>query len=131
MPTPGARHWRTVWLVTDYRAGQIVIADWRDALPKEANKLRPAVVIQDDVLFGPSYQNVILVPLTEDSGLVIPDLAVMIEPTPENGCAKRCYAVAPFVTATSAGRLRPTQSAITSEQLAHIRRHVAYAIGIG
>jgi mRNA-degrading endonuclease toxin of MazEF toxin-antitoxin module len=117
--------------VTDYSAGQIVIADWRDALPKEANKLRPAVVIQDDLLFGPSYPNVILVPLTEDSGLVIPDLAVMIEPTPENGCAKRCYAVAPFVTATSAGRLRRTQSVITSEQLAHIRLQVAYAIGSG
>jgi mRNA-degrading endonuclease toxin of MazEF toxin-antitoxin module len=117
--------------VADYRAGQIVIADWRGALPREANKLRPAVVIQDDALFDPTYPNIILVPLTEDSGLAIPDLAVMIEPTPENWCAQRCYAVAPFVTATSAARLRPTQSAVTPEQLARIRQQVAYAIGIG
>lgn len=117
--------------MADYRAGQIVIADWRDALPREANKPRPAVVIQDDGLFAPPYPNIILVPLTEDSGLAIPDLAVVIDPTPENGCAKRCYAVAPFVTATSTARLRPTQSAITTEQLGRIRLQVAYAIGIG
>jgi hypothetical protein len=34
-------------------AGQIVIADWRDALPKEPNKLRPAVVVEGDALFDP------------------------------------------------------------------------------
>jgi hypothetical protein len=26
-------------------AGQIVLVDWRDALPKEPNKRRPAVVV--------------------------------------------------------------------------------------
>src|SRR5690348_3092731 len=32
-------------------AGQIVLADWRaDALPKEPNRLRPAVVVEDDGL---------------------------------------------------------------------------------
>ncbi len=117
--------------MADYKAGQIVIADWRGALRGAANKLRPAVVVQDDALFDPTYPNIILVPLTEDDSLAIPDLAVMIEPTPENGCAKRCYAVAPFVTATSVARLRPTQSAITPGQLAQIRLQVAYAIGIG
>ena len=30
-----------------FSGGQIVIADWRDALPKEPNKLRPAVVVED------------------------------------------------------------------------------------
>jgi mRNA interferase MazF len=35
-------------------AGQIVLADWRgDALPKEPNKRRPAVVVEDDALFAP------------------------------------------------------------------------------
>src|ERR1700730_4189205 len=30
-----------------FSGGQIVIADWRDGLPKEPNKLRPAVVVED------------------------------------------------------------------------------------
>ena len=45
-----------------FSGGQIVIADWRDALPKEPNKLRPAVVVEDETLFDPAYPNVILVP---------------------------------------------------------------------
>lgn len=71
------------------RAGQIVLADWRgDALPTEPNKRRPAVVVEDDGLFAPGYPNVILVPLTEDVTLAIPDLSVAITPTAENGCVK-------------------------------------------
>ena len=58
-------------------AGQIVLADWRgDALPKEPNKLRPAVVVEDDGLFAPSYPNAILVPLTEDANFAIRELSV-------------------------------------------------------
>lgn len=114
-----------------FRAGQIVIADWRDATPKEANKLRPAVVIEDDALFGPAYPAVLLVPLTEQAALALPSLSVPIDPTPQNGCAARCYAVSHFVTATAAARVRGTPSSITAEQLALIRRQVALAIGIG
>src|ERR1700683_4608012 len=33
-----------------FESGQIVIADRRDALPKEANELRPAVVVEDGTL---------------------------------------------------------------------------------
>jgi mRNA-degrading endonuclease toxin of MazEF toxin-antitoxin module len=114
-----------------FRAGQIVVADWRDALPKEPNKLRPAVVIEDDGLFADSYPNMILVPLTADARLAIPDLAVAIDPTPDNGCAKRCWALSHCVATTSAARLTPTRSVITAEQLARIRRQVAVAIGMG
>jgi mRNA interferase MazF len=112
-----------------FRAGQIVVADWRDALPKEPNKLRPAVVIEDDELFDESYPNVILVPLTDDARLAISDLAVVIEPTTENGCTKRCWALSHCVATTSARRLSPTRSAITVDQLGMIRRQVALAIG--
>jgi hypothetical protein len=56
--------------MAEFASGQIVIADWRDALPKKANKLRPSVVIEDADLFSPVYPNVILVPLTEDAGMV-------------------------------------------------------------
>ncbi len=114
-----------------FRAGHIVVADCRDVLPKEPNKQRPAVVIEDDVLFDGSYPNVILVPLTDDARLAIPDLAVAIEPSPENGCAKRCWALSHCAATTSAQRLSPTHSAITADQLGMIRRQVMLAIGAG
>ena len=71
--------------MAEFSGGQIVVADWRDALPKEPNKLRPAVVVEDEALFDPAYPNVILVPLTEDLRLAISDLSVEIDPTPQNG----------------------------------------------
>jgi hypothetical protein len=113
------------------RAGQIVVADWRgDAKPKEPNKLRPAVVVEDDGLFAPGYPNAILVPLTEDTALIIPDLSVAIAPTPENGCVKPCWAVSHLVATTSKSRLRATASHITAEQLATIRHQITLAIGV-
>ena len=112
-------------------AGQIVVADWRDdAMPKEPNKLRPAVVVEEDGLFAPGYPNTILVPLTEDAALAIPDLSVAIVPTTENGRAKPCWAVSHLVATTSKARLRATRSRIAGEQLALIRRQIALAIGI-
>ena len=119
----------TVLLVL--RAGQIVLADWRgDAMPKEPNKRRPAVVVEDDGLFAPSYPNAILVPLTEDSALAIPDLSVAIAPTAENGCSKPCWAVSHLVATTSKARLQATSSRVTSEQLTAIRYQIALAVGI-
>jgi mRNA-degrading endonuclease toxin of MazEF toxin-antitoxin module len=113
------------------RAGQIVLADWRgDALPKEPNKRRPAVVVEDDGLFAPAYPNTILVPLTDDAALAIPDLSVAIVPTVENGCSKPCWAVSHLVSTTAKARLRATSSCITPEQLAAIRRQIVLAVGI-
>ncbi|NHO34003.1 type II toxin-antitoxin system PemK/MazF family toxin [Acetobacter sp. LMG 1636] len=111
--------------------GQIVVADWRgDALPKEPNKRRPAVVVEETDLFAPGYPNVILVPITEDEDLAIPDLSVVIEPTNENGCSKRCVVVSHLVTTTSKARIKPTTSWITSEELAEVRQQIAMAIGL-
>jgi mRNA interferase MazF len=114
-----------------FSAGQIVIVDWRDALPKEPNKLRPAIVVEDDGLFDPSYPNVILVPLTEDARLAIPELSLAIDPTPQNGCSKRCHALSHCVATTSGARVRPTTSRVTDQQLRVIRRQIALAIGVG
>ncbi len=112
-------------------AGQIVVADWRgDAMSKEPNKLRPAVVVEEDGLFAPAYPNAILVPLTEDAALAIPDLSVAIVPSAENGCSKPCWAVSHLVATTSKARLRATPSRITREQLATIRHQIALAIGL-
>jgi mRNA interferase MazF len=113
------------------RAGQIVLADWRgDAMPEEPNKRRPAVVVEDDELFARAHPNAILVPLSEDSALAIPDLSVAIAPTAENGYSKPCWAVSHLVATTAKARLRPTSSRITADQLAAIRRQIALAIGI-
>jgi mRNA interferase MazF len=113
-----------------YRAAQIVLVDWRDALPKEPNKLRPAVVVEDDMLFDPSFPNVIVVPLSEDHALAPPELLVPIDPTPENGCTKRCYALSSYIATTSIHRVRPTESRIMPEQLRAIRRQIAFALGL-
>ena len=113
-----------------FAPGQIVLVDWRDGLPKEPNKLRPAIVVEDGDLFAPSYPNVILVPLSDDSDFVMADLALMIEPTSENGCTKRCYALSHCVTTNSMSRITPTRSSILPEQLDIIRRQIALAIGV-
>ena len=112
------------------KSGQIVVVDWRDATPKEANKLRPAIVVEDDDLFPPQYPNIMLVPLTEDVGLAAPDLHVPLEPTRENGCTKKCYALSALLTATSMRRIKSTPAKITDSQLHQIRRQIAYALGI-
>jgi len=112
-----------------FSGGQIVAADWRDALPKEPNKLRPAVVVEDETLFDRVYPDVILVPLTEDEHMAIPDLSVAIDPAPHNGCSRRCYALSYCVAATWAARVRPTSSRIDHRELGAIRRQIALAIG--
>ncbi len=113
-----------------HKAGQIVLVDWRDALPKEPNKNRPAIVIEDSELFDPSYPNLILVPLAEDPHLAIADLSVELPPTAENGCTKPSYALAHHVTTTSKQRVTETPSRITDGQLAEIRRLIGLAIGL-
>ncbi len=115
---------------TDRLAGQIVVVDWRDGLPKEPNKLRPAVVVEDRELFDALYPNAILVPLTEDDRLAIPELSVVIEPSPENGCSKRSHALAHCVATTSMARITATPSRITPAQLDDIRRRIGLSIGL-
>ncbi len=107
--------------MADFVPGQIVLVDWRDALPKEPNKLRPAIVVEDSELFDPSYPNLILVPISEDRD---------IDPTRENGCSRRCYALSSYLAATSKRRVRPTDSRILPEQLEIIRHQIALAIGV-
>jgi len=108
-----------------------LLVDWRgDAFPKEPNKRRPCVVVEDDGLFGAVYPNVIVVPLTEDADLAIPDLAVEIPPSAENGCTKLCWAISSSVTASSKRRVKGTGSFVTVEQLGRIRRQIMLAVGV-
>jgi len=112
------------------RPGDIVVVDWRDAFPKEANKVRPAIVVEDTRLFDEDYANVVLVPITEDRELSMRSLSVELRPTKENGCTKRCYAVSHSVTTTSKRRIRQTPSRITAEQLRRIREQIVETIGM-
>ena len=111
-------------------AGQIVPVDWRDALPKEPNKRRRAIVVEDDHLFEADYTNVILIPLSEDRALAPSDLLLQIDPSPENGCTKKCFALSCYLATMSKHRVRPTPSRILPEQLDVIRRQIALAIGL-
>ena len=118
--------------MTRAKAGDIVIVDWRGgALPKEPNSLRPAIVVEDETLFAPDYPNILVVPLTSDASIAMPSLSVTIDPAPENGCVRRCFALAPFVTSVSTRRMRATASRIAPEQLIAIRGRIAAAIGVG
>jgi len=126
-PIPGPQ---SRGLGSRFNAGQIVIVDWRgDALPKEPSKLRPAIVVEADGLFAPSYPNVLVVPLTEDQAFVIPDLSVAIDPTAANACPKPCWAASHMVTAISKMRVnRATASNITEAQLAAIREQIVECV---
>ncbi len=99
-------------------------------MPKAANKVRPAVVVEGAGLFAPNYPNLILVPLTDDRTLVVASLSVQIVPSVENGCTKTCWAAAHLVTATSKSRVRPTATYVTPDQLEQIRRQIAFAVGL-
>jgi mRNA interferase MazF len=113
------------------RAGQIVLADWPgDAGPKEPDKRRPAIVVESEGLFAPDYPNAVLVPLTEDATLAIPDLSVAITPDAENGCPKPCWAASHLVTTASKQRIQATPSRVSTEQLSTIRRQIALAVGV-
>lgn len=113
-----------------FAAGSIVVVDWRGgALPREPSKLRPAVVIEDHLLFPDDYPNVLVVPLTRDEGLAHRSFAVQIEPTAENGCESTSWALAHHITSVSLRRVTSTGSRITPAQLEQVRNRVTLAIG--
>lgn len=111
-------------------AGQIVLVDWRDALPKEPNQRRPAIVVENRGLFDDTYPTLILVSVAEEAHLASADLAVAIAPTADHGCTKPCYVLAHHVTTTSKQRITPTPSHITAVQRADIRRLIGISLGI-
>jgi hypothetical protein len=72
----------------------------RDALPNEPGKRnRPCVVVENPKVFG-DYANVIVVPLTHDRAASFSLVMTTIDPTPENGCDGRCYAVSAHVASS-------------------------------
>ena len=122
----------------ELKAGQIVTVDWRkdpddpaqDPQPPEPNKLRPAVVVQDTDLFDPAYPTVLVVPMTGDSALAIPDLTVVLQPCRTNGCKKLSYLLPQHLTCVAKTRITSvTQSEITPAELQQLRQLVVLTIG--
>jgi mRNA interferase MazF len=92
----------------------------------EPNKTRPCIVVEDTELFG-NHANVIVVPLTHDADVA--PLSLAIDPTPENGCPDRCFALSAHVSSLSRTCIvRATSSHITDQQLARIRDQIALCI---
>ena len=122
----------------ELKAGQIVAVDWRkepadpaqNPQPPEPNKLRPAVVVQDTELFDPAYPTVLVVPMTGDSALAIPDLTVVLQPCRTNGCKKLSYLLPQHLTCVAKTRITSvTQSEITPAELQQLRQLVVLTIG--
>lgn len=113
------------------KAGQIVLVDWHDALPKsgEVNKYRPAVVVSALRFFSGHLPFEIVVPLSSSKELAIERASLQIQPTESNGCSKPCYALSWNVQSVPHARIRPTESRIEADQLAVIRAQIAASVG--
>ena len=122
----------------ELKAGQIVTVDWRrdpfdpaqDPHPPEPNKLRPAVVVQDTGLFDPSFPTVLVVPMTGDPELAIPDLTVVLQPSDSNGCKKLSYLLPQLLTCAAKTRIHAaTDSRISPAELEQLRQLIVLTIG--
>ena len=115
------------------RSGQIVLVDWRDALPGsgEPNKRRPGVVVGSSSFFGTGLPFEIVVPLTGEKQLTIPDASLLILPTKENGCTKACYALSWCVQTMPHLRITETASRISEDELLQIRSQVCNCVTNG
>jgi mRNA-degrading endonuclease toxin of MazEF toxin-antitoxin module len=108
------------------KPGQIVKANWRDAFPQsgEPSKVRPGIVIS-----APRFYELLpfelIVPLTASEELALEEASVVIDPTSENGCAKRSYALSWNVQCVPHIRLTETPSCITDTALAQICKQVS------
>lgn len=106
------------------------MVDWRDALPGagEPNKRRPAIIVSSPRFFGTGLPFEILVPLTGEAALAIAGASTVIEPSAENGCTKRSFALAWNVQTVPHARLTETASRITAEELGDIRAQIRAAV---
>ena len=112
------------------KPGDIVLVDWRDALlgSREPNKIRPAIVIGSPPFFGSGLPFEMVVPLTSEQRLAIAGASLLIAPTPENGCAMTCYALAWCVQTVPHERIRQTRSRVGENALRDLRAQIAACI---
>lgn len=107
--------------------GNIVVVDWRDALGEsgEPNKQRPAVVVGHSDFFDEKFGYLLVVPLTGDAPLRIAGATVEIDPTDENRCSKRSYALTWNLQTVPKSRVRATEARVTLAQLDELREQIA------
>lgn len=87
-------------------------------------------MVQDTELFDPAYPTVLVVPMTGDPALAIPDLTVVLQPRPSNGCKKVSYLLPQNLTCVAKTRVTAaTKSQITSTELQQLRQLVVLSIG--
>ncbi|MDP9024225.1 MAG: type II toxin-antitoxin system PemK/MazF family toxin [Candidatus Eremiobacteraeota bacterium] len=112
-------------------SGSIVWLDFRrDSVPKEANKLRPAIIVEDRSLFAAEFPNVVVVPCTTRLTYEIPALCVRIEPDERNGFDLTNWAVAHSVTTASKSRIvKTTDYRVSTRSLAEIRARIVELLG--
>jgi len=113
------------------KAGQILWIDFRkDALPKEPNKLRPGIVVEDSDLFAAAFPNVVVVPCTTALTFEVSDLCVQIVPDEGNGFDRVNWAIAHNVTTASKARIvKVTDFSISAKDLAEIRTRIVETLG--
>ena len=88
------------------------------------------MVVQDTELFHPSYPTVLVVPMTSDPALAIPDLSVVWHPCPSNGCKKVSYLLPQNHTCVVKTRITTvTNSEITPAELQQLCQLIVLTIG--
>jgi mRNA interferase MazF len=112
-------------------AGQILWIDFRkDARPKEPNKLRPGIVVENAALFAPDFPTIIVVPCTTALTFEVMDLSVEIEPDESNGFDRVNWAIAHNITSASKARiLKETDYRVSPEHVAQIRQRIIETLG--
>jgi hypothetical protein len=66
---------------------------------------------------------VLVVPMTGEPGLAIPDLSVVLRPSPSNGCKKVSYLLPQNLTCVAKTRITAvTKSQITPSELQRLRQ---------
>ena len=110
--------------------GLIVLIDWRDALAgsREPNKIRPAIIVGCQRLYGSILPFEMVVPLTSIAELAIAGVSLKILPSIENGCVRTCYALGWNAQVVPHARITATQSRIEEKQLAMIRAQIASCV---
>jgi mRNA interferase MazF len=113
-------------------AGQILWLDFRkDALPKEPNKLRPAIIVEDSDLFAAGFPNVVVVPCTTALTFEVMDLCVQIEPDKHNGFDRINWAIAHNVTTASKSRIvKETDYHVSPQHLSEIRARISETLNL-
>ena len=88
------------------------------------------MIVQDTDRFDPSYPTVLVVPMTGDPELAIPELTVVLQPSASNGCKKLSSLLPQHLTSVAKTRIRAaTDSRISAAELQQLRQLIVLTIG--